>query len=117
MEIAASSAAIDTGSKKQAYRRNGVSEYIIWQSFENQLDWYSLQAEEYRLLPVNEQGIICSERFPGLSRWTLKNTTKFKNVNNLKALLYKDFEHFTKFYIVQFNFAYLLMVSGRCTVE
>lgn len=66
VEIAASSAAIDTGSKKQVYRRNGVSEYIIWQSFENQLDWYSLQAEEYRLLPANEQGIICSQRFPGL---------------------------------------------------
>lgn len=38
VEIAASSTAIDTGTKKQVYRRNGVQEYIIWQSYENQLD-------------------------------------------------------------------------------
>ncbi len=38
VEIAASSVAIDTGSKKQAYRRNGVLEYVIWQSYENQLE-------------------------------------------------------------------------------
>jgi Uma2 family endonuclease len=40
VEIAASSAAIDTGSKKQVYRRNGVLEYVIWQSYENQLEWF-----------------------------------------------------------------------------
>lgn len=63
---AASSAAIDIGSKKQAYRRNGVLEYIVWQSFENQLDWFCLIDGEYRLLPVNEDGIIRSRVFPGL---------------------------------------------------
>ncbi|MGF1481639.1 MAG: Uma2 family endonuclease [Cyanophyceae cyanobacterium] len=66
VEIAASSAAIDTGSKKQAYRRNGVSEYIVWQSFENQLDWFYLIEGEYRLLPIDENGIIRSHVFPGL---------------------------------------------------
>jgi Uma2 family endonuclease len=39
VEVAASSVAIDTGSKKQAYCRNGALEYIIWQSYENKLDW------------------------------------------------------------------------------
>ncbi|NJM70714.1 MAG: Uma2 family endonuclease [Scytonema sp. RU_4_4] len=66
VEIAASSAAIDTGSKKQAYRRNGVLEYIVWQSFENQLDWFNLVEGEYRSLPVNKDGIIRSQAFPGL---------------------------------------------------
>jgi|GEM_PF-6129912 Uma2 family endonuclease len=42
IEIAASSAALDLGDKKQAYRRNGVTEYLVWQVFENQIDWYSL---------------------------------------------------------------------------
>lgn len=31
MEIAASSVAIDLHAKKQAYRRNGVKKYIVWQ--------------------------------------------------------------------------------------
>jgi Uma2 family endonuclease len=66
VEIAASSAAIDTGSKKQAYRRNGVLEYIIWQSFENQLHWFHLVEGEYQPLLANEDGIICSQVFPGL---------------------------------------------------
>lgn len=42
IEIAASSAAIDLGDKKQAYRRNGVTEYLVWQVFENKIDWYAL---------------------------------------------------------------------------
>ncbi|QYO63132.1 Uma2 family endonuclease [Leptolyngbya sp. 7M] len=53
VEIAASSAAIDTGSKKQVYRRNGVLEYVIWQSYENQLEWFWLTDGEYQLLPAD----------------------------------------------------------------
>jgi len=66
VEIAASSAAIDLGSKLQAYRRNGVKEYIVWQAFENQLEWFQLLDGEYQLLPPNEDGIIQSRLFPGL---------------------------------------------------
>ena len=66
VEIAASSAAIDTGSKKQAYRRNGILEYIIWQSYENKLDWFCLVDGEYRLLGPDSDGITRSRVFPGL---------------------------------------------------
>lgn len=66
IEIAASSAAIDLGDKKQAYRRNGVAEYLVWQVFENKIDWYALTDGDYQLLPVNEDGVICSRQFPGL---------------------------------------------------
>ena len=66
VEIAASSAAIDTGSKKQVYRRNGVREYVIWQSYENQLEWFWLTDEEYQFLPPDSDGIIRSRVFPGL---------------------------------------------------
>jgi Uma2 family endonuclease len=65
-EIAASSAAIDLGDKKQAYRRNGVQEYLVWRVFEQRLDWFSLQDEEYRLLLPDGQGVIRSRMFPGL---------------------------------------------------
>jgi Uma2 family endonuclease len=37
-EIAASSAAIDLGDKKRAYRRNGIQEYIVWQVFDQKVD-------------------------------------------------------------------------------
>jgi Uma2 family endonuclease len=66
VEIAASSAAIDTGSKLQAYRRNGVKEYMIWQSFENQLEWFQLVEGEYQALVPAPDGIIRSRVFPGL---------------------------------------------------
>jgi Uma2 family endonuclease len=66
VEIAASSAAIDTGSKKQVYRRNGVLEYVIWQSHDNQLEWLQLVDGEYRSLVPDQDGIIRSRVFPGL---------------------------------------------------
>jgi Uma2 family endonuclease len=66
VEIAASSAAIDLGNKLQAYRRNGVGEYIVWQVFENRLDWFQLVEEEYRSLAPDQDGIIRSQVFPGL---------------------------------------------------
>lgn len=66
IEIAASSAAIDTGSKKQVYQRNGVLEYAIWQTYDNQLEWFVLRNGEYRLLPPDSDGILRSPAFPGL---------------------------------------------------
>ena len=64
-EIAASSAAIDLGDKKRAYRRNGVREYIVWQVYNQRIDWFYLHEGEYVTLP-DEQGIIRSHVFPGL---------------------------------------------------
>lgn len=66
LEIAASSAAIDLGAKKQAYRRNGVAEYLVWQVFEQKIDWYYLTEGDYQPLPVDDEGVIRSQRFPGL---------------------------------------------------
>ena len=66
VEIAASSVAIDLHDKKRAYRRNGVQEYIVWQVFEQKLDWFYLQQGEYVSLPVGEDNVIRSRVFPGL---------------------------------------------------
>jgi Uma2 family endonuclease len=65
-EIATSSAAIDLGAKQNAYRRNGVQEYLVWQTFENRLSWFRLQAEEFVLIEPDADGIIRSSVFPGL---------------------------------------------------
>jgi Uma2 family endonuclease len=66
IEIAASSVAIDLHDKKKAYCRNGIKEYIVWQIFENKLDWFSLQQGQYVSLEVDANGIIKSQVFPGL---------------------------------------------------
>ncbi len=65
-EIAASSAAIDLGDKKRAYRRNGVREYIVWQVYDRRIDWFVLQDGDYTTLPVDAEGIARSQAFPGL---------------------------------------------------
>ncbi|MBW4552178.1 MAG: Uma2 family endonuclease [Aphanocapsa sp. GSE-SYN-MK-11-07L] len=85
VEIAASSAAIDTGSKKQAYRRNGVLEYIVWQSFENQLEWFCLVDGEYSLLQPDPEGIIRSRVFPGL--WLAIDALLSNNMQHVLAVL------------------------------
>jgi Uma2 family endonuclease len=64
--VAASSAAIDLHDKQRAYRRNGVLEYLVWQVFEPEILWFSLQAGEYVRLPRDDQGILRSQVFPGL---------------------------------------------------
>lgn len=66
VEVAASSAAIDSGTKKRTYLRNGVQEYIIWQSYEKRVDWFQLVEGEYQLMLLDETGVIRSNIFPGL---------------------------------------------------
>jgi Uma2 family endonuclease len=66
VEIAASSAAIDLGDKKRAYRPNGIPEYIVWQVFDRKVDWFYLQEGEYVSLPIDADGMIRSRVFPGL---------------------------------------------------
>ncbi|MFQ3616170.1 MAG: Uma2 family endonuclease [Cyanobacteriota bacterium] len=66
VEIAASSASIDLHTKKQVYRRNGVQEYLVWQSLENKLDWFWLNEGEYGALSPDADGMIRSRIFPGL---------------------------------------------------
>jgi Uma2 family endonuclease len=65
-EIAASSAAIDLHTKKQAYRRNGVKEYIVWQVLDQKLSWFYLEKGEYVELAADSDGIVRSRVFPGL---------------------------------------------------
>jgi Uma2 family endonuclease len=65
-EIVASSAAIDLGDKKRAYRRNGIPEYIVWQVFDRKVDWFCLQEGDYVSLPIDADGTIRSRVFPGL---------------------------------------------------
>jgi Uma2 family endonuclease len=84
-EIAASSAAIDLGDKKRAYRRNGIREYIVWQVFEQRLEWFYLQEGEYVPLPVDEDGVIRRQVFPGL--WLAADDLLTGNMGRVLAVL------------------------------
>ena len=66
VEIAASTASIDLHDKLKAYRRNQVQEYLVWRVYDGEIDWFRLKEGKYIKLQANEQGIICSEYFPGL---------------------------------------------------
>jgi Uma2 family endonuclease len=86
-EIATSSAAIDLGAKKDVYCRNGVQEYLVWQTFENRFSWFRLQQEEFVLVEPDADGIIRSSAFPGL--WltvpALLNGAMIEVLNTLQA--------------------------------
>ncbi len=84
-EIAASSAAIDLGDKKRAYRRNGVQEYIVWRVYDRAIDWFSLQSGDYVSLPIDPQGIVRSQMFPGL--WLAVNAMLSGDVQAVLATL------------------------------
>ncbi|HAG80016.1 MAG TPA: hypothetical protein DCL61_02345 [Cyanobacteria bacterium UBA12227] len=85
VEIAASSASYDLNDKLNVYRRNGVQEYIVWQIYENRLDWLSLQEGRYIALEPDEMGIIRSQVFPGL--WLAVNELREGNLNEVLAVL------------------------------
>jgi Uma2 family endonuclease len=70
VEIAASSSAIDLYEKKQAYCRNRVQEYLVWQVLEQKFDWFLLRANDYVSLEPDADGILRSALFPGL--WLAK---------------------------------------------
>ncbi len=65
-EVAASSASYDLRDKLRTYRRNQVQEYLVWQIYENRLDWFRLREGEYVLLEPDAAGVVRSEVFPGL---------------------------------------------------
>lgn len=65
VQVAASSVDLDLGPRREAYRRAGVCEYIVWRVTDTALDWFRLREGQYALLqPV--AGTLRSETFPGL---------------------------------------------------
>lgn len=66
VEIAASSASIDLRDKLNAYRRNGVKEYLTWRTVENEFDWRFLTEGEFRPLTPDAKGVFRSTVLGGL---------------------------------------------------
>jgi Uma2 family endonuclease len=66
VEVAASSVSYDLHQKKEAYRRNGVAEDVVWRVLDEAIDWFRLREGQYAVVPPDEAGIVESEQFPGL---------------------------------------------------
>lgn len=65
-ETAASSASYDLHDKLNAYRRNGVKEYVVHRVLDGQVDWFVLKEGRYESLPASPDGLLRSTVFPGL---------------------------------------------------
>jgi Uma2 family endonuclease len=66
VEVAASSASYDLHDKLNAYRRNGVREYVVWRVWDQQIDWFELRGGRFEPLPPDEAGVFRSRILPGL---------------------------------------------------
>lgn len=66
MEIVASSRAYDLHQKKEAYRRNGVREYLAWIVEESRVAWWELREGAFVELVPDVDGCLQSRVFPGL---------------------------------------------------
>lgn len=65
VEIAASSVSYDLHDKLNAYRRNGVCEYVVWRVTDRAIDWFVLRNGRYERLSLAEDQFH-SDVFPGL---------------------------------------------------
>jgi Uma2 family endonuclease len=84
-EVASSSASHDLGKKLNAYRRNGVREYVVWRVWERQIDWFALLEDRYEPLEPAADGILRSTVFPGL--WLDSTALIRGDVNAVVAIL------------------------------
>jgi Uma2 family endonuclease len=66
VEVAASSAALDLHHKLQAYRRNGVQEYLVLLTQEQEVRWHTFADGETALIQPDARGVLCSRVLPGL---------------------------------------------------
>ncbi len=66
VEVAVSSVAKDMHLKKEAYRRAGVQEYLVWQAWDRRVDWWELRDGRYVSIDPDADGVIESRVFAGL---------------------------------------------------
>lgn len=65
-EVSASSVSIDMHAKLNAYRRNGVREYLVLRTEDQAIDWFTLVDGQYQPQTPDEAGRLRSKLFPGL---------------------------------------------------
>jgi Uma2 family endonuclease len=66
VEVSATTVSYNLHQKKEAYRRNGVPEYVVWRVLDRAIDWFRLRGGEYVPVEPDADGTIESAQFPGL---------------------------------------------------
>ncbi len=66
VEVTASTLPRDLQLKFEIYRRNGVREYLVWETIAEEFHWFALENGEYVRLVPDEQHVLRSRVFPGL---------------------------------------------------
>jgi Uma2 family endonuclease len=84
-EVSASTASIDLGDKLNMYRRSGVKEYLVWQVFDEKINWFRLQDQAYVSLDIDQAGIARSQIFPGL--WLDQEAMILGNMQQVMSVL------------------------------
>ncbi len=75
--VAASSVSYDLHDKLNAYRRNGVREYVVHRVFESKVDWFVLKEGRFEALAPSADGLLRSVIFPGLARRRRTHSRRF----------------------------------------
>jgi len=65
-EVAGSSASIDLHDKLRVYRRNKVPEYVVWRTYDGEIDAFRLAGSVYAPEPLNADPVFRSRVLPGL---------------------------------------------------
>ena len=65
-EVSSSTVSFDLHAKLNVYRRNGVREYLVWRTQDEEFDWFVLREGQFERLPPDADGILRSPQFPGL---------------------------------------------------
>lgn len=66
VEISNTSASRDLGPRLNAYRDDGVKEYLVWRTSVDAVDWFVLRRRRYVPQVPEANGVLKSETFPGL---------------------------------------------------
>lgn len=85
LEVSASSASYDLNQKKRAFARNGVPEYVVYLAYEQRVIWFVLRDGVYVEQQPDEDGVLKSERFPGL--WLLPGALLAGNLSGVLETL------------------------------
>lgn len=84
-EVCVTSASYDLHDKLNAYRRNGVREYVVWRVLDGEIDWFRLQGGRYEQITPAPSGIFQSVEFPGL--WLDKDSMIGRNMPRVLQVL------------------------------
>jgi len=90
VEVASSTESYDLHAKKNDYEAAGVREYIVVALRQQQVFWFVLRNGQYEPLCLNEDGLYCSQVFPGL--WLDPQALLDRNGERIQLVLKQGLE-------------------------